>query len=217
MLKSRSNPLSGMFKNYIRQSLIYFREKNCSPCDYIHFIEIVAVTTERRSSTNSESSIEPMDISAKTVSTDANSSMTVKSSDQNDSDNINSDHEDGDLRQNIVLRGNLRHIEDSVFRNHYRLNLPNKNNNNHFHKTDKSPLRGTNISESFSDANDNMHSSPESMSTNNRNNDSRYACPICGVMSDTQHEFTEHIRGHNSMDDAQNFTCQICHKVCMYA
>ncbi len=169
------------------------------------------MTAERRSSTNSESSIEPMDISAKTVSTDANSSLTIKSSDQNDSDNINSDREESDYRQNIVYRGNLRHLEDSLFRNHYRLSLPNKNNNNHFHKMDNSPTR-ININESFSDTNDNMHSSPESTSTNNRN-DNRYACPICGVMSDTQHEFTEHIRGHNSMDDAQNFTCQICHKV----
>ncbi|KAJ6634999.1 Ras-responsive element-binding protein 1, partial [Pseudolycoriella hygida] len=110
-------------------------------------------TTERRSSTNSDSSIEPMDISAKTVS------------------------------------------------------IPNNNNVKRFHKMDGSPTR-LNTSESFSDTNDNMHSSPESTSTNNR-----YTCPICGVMSDTQHDLTEHIRDHNSMDDAQNFTCQICHKV----
>lgn len=168
---------------------------------------------ERRSSTNSDSSVEPMDISAKTASTDANSSLTVKSSDQNDSDNINSDREENDFRQNVVYRGNIRHFEDNILRNHFRLGLPNKNNNNHFHcdKLDNSPNQ-INISENFSDTNDNMHSSPESTSTINRN-DSRHICPICGVKSETQHDFTEHIRGHNSMDDTQNFTCQICHKV----
>lgn len=169
------------------------------------------MTAERRSSTNSDSSIEPMDISAKTVSTDANSSLTIKSSDQNDSDNINSDREESDYRQDMVFRGNLRRLEDSMFRNHYRLSLPNRNNNNHFYKMDGSPTRN-NRSESFSDTNDNMHSSPESTSTNNRN-DNRYACPLCPVVSDTQHDFSEHIRGHNSIDDAQNFTCKICHKV----
>lgn len=48
----------------------------------------------RRNSTNSDSSVEPMDISAKTTSTDANSSAVLKSSDANDSDNFESDRED---------------------------------------------------------------------------------------------------------------------------
>lgn len=48
----------------------------------------------RRNSTNSDSSVEPMDISAKTTSTDANSSAVIKSSDPNDSDNFESDRED---------------------------------------------------------------------------------------------------------------------------
>lgn len=48
----------------------------------------------RRNSTNSDSSVEPMDISAKTTSTDANSSAVLKSSDLNDSDHCESDRED---------------------------------------------------------------------------------------------------------------------------
>ncbi|KAJ6638186.1 Ras-responsive element-binding protein 1 [Pseudolycoriella hygida] len=180
-------------KNYFTATMLKSRSNQLS------------VTTERRSSTNSDSSIEPMDISAKTVSTDANSSLTVKSSDQNDSDNVNSDREENDYRQNIVCRNS--YFDNYLYRNQLRHSIPNNNNVKRFHKMDGSPTR-LNTSESFSDTNDNMHSSPESTSTNNR-----YACPICGVVSDTQHDFTEHIRGHNSMDDAQNFTCQICHKV----
>lgn len=148
-----------------------------------------------------------MDISAKTASTDANSSLTVKSSDQNDSDNINSDRESP---FGLFQIGQCRKGESDFY---LRRNFSNKNNNNHFHcdKLDNSPNQ-INISENFSDTNDNMHSSPESTSTINRN-DSRHICPICGVKSKTQHDFTEHIRGHNSMDDTQNFTCQICYKV----
>lgn len=55
----------------------------------------------RRHSTNSDSSVEPMDISAKTTSTDANSSAVLKSSDPNDSDNFESDREDR-LRMNRI-------------------------------------------------------------------------------------------------------------------
>lgn len=45
------------------------------------------------------------------------------------------------------------------------------------------------------------------------NDSNKYCCPICGVNSPTQHEFTEHIRGHNNADGNQNFTCRICFKV----
>lgn len=58
----------------------------------------------RRNSTNSDSSVEPMDISAKTTSTDANSSTVLKSSDPNDSDNFESDREDGLRRNRLAYR-----------------------------------------------------------------------------------------------------------------
>lgn len=50
-------------------------------------------------------------------------------------------------------------------------------------------------------------------STQEDENVPQYKCPICGVISITQHDFTEHIRGHNNSDGSQNYTCQICFKV----
>lgn len=62
------------------------------------------VMERRRNSTNSDSSVEPMDISAKTTSTDANSSVVLKSSDPNDSDNFESDREDRLRMSRIAYR-----------------------------------------------------------------------------------------------------------------
>lgn len=139
-------------------------------------------------------------MSAKTTSTDDSSPLVIIS-DDNDSDNNNSDREVNDYRQNIVHRAISGHFEASLFRE------PNNNNNNHFDKTDYSPTR-ISVAARFPDTNENVLSSFEFTPTNHL-----YACPICGIMSDTQHDFTQHIRGHNSLNDYGNFTCQICHKV----
>lgn len=91
---------------------------------------------QRRASTNSESSVEPMDISAKTTSsTEANSSPVMghhlhhlhhkNTSDHNDSDTFESDddrrklmrHDPGDdfgNKQNIMRRDNLRLLDPNM-------------------------------------------------------------------------------------------------------
>lgn len=55
--------------------------------------------------------------------------------------------------------------------------------------------------------------SSENSDANGNVTSSQYICPICNVCSATQHEFTEHIRGHNNSDGSHNYTCQICFKV----
>lgn len=147
---------------------------------------------ERRLSSNSESSIEPMDISTsnKTLSSEANSSIAMKTI---DSDNIESDHENNS--DYILRRENLRQLDTLMLRKKFRL-ANTKNNNNlqyNFDQTDQNlDLLGVCNS-----------TSTESV---------KYVCPICNKISTSQHDFTEHIRNHNS-EDSQNFACRICSKV----
>lgn len=163
---------------------------------------------ERRTSTNSESSIEPMDISTKTASTDANSSSVLKSSDHMDSDNFESDRDETEYNDSFLRRENLRQLETNmmIMRKKFRFSMPNKNNNNNLqYNYDK--MDGINRIHADSNDNVNLNSDPADRQG------VKYSCPICEKISLTQHEFTEHIRSHNNTDDSQNFTCQICFKV----
>ena len=58
----------------------------------------------------------------------------------------------------------------------------------------------------------NGNSSPESGI--GEREDMKYMCPICDVVSQTAHQFTNHIRCHNyASGHTENFTCRICSKV----
>lgn len=140
-------------------------------------------------------------------------------------DNDNDEHEDDDddidvdedddhqhrqrrsyyNHENVVRRENLRQWE--VMRKKYRrtgsLNNNNISNNNN---------GGTDCpEETTTNGMDLRRLKTESKTASTM--DGKYACPICDRVSTSQHEFTEHIRGHNG-GDAQNFTCKICFKVC---
>lgn len=97
----------------------------------------------------------------------------------------------------IVRRENLRQLDTMNVRKKFRYSnnerLPNNNNI-------------TNKNNNHSKGSQRIDSSENSDST-------KYICPICNVESATQHEFTEHIRGHNNADGSHNYTCQICFKV----
>lgn len=182
-----------------------------SQCGYLTLLNkrfSFTATMERRTSTNSESSIEPMDISTKTASTDANSSSVLKSSDHMDSDNFESDRDDTEYTDSFLRRENLRQLETNmmIMRKKFRFSMPNKNNNNNLqYNYDKMES----INRIHADSNDNVNLSPDQTDRQGV----KYSCPICEKISLTQHEFTEHIRSHNNTDDSQNFTCQICFKV----
>lgn len=189
---------------------------------------------ERRTSTNSESSIEPTDVSStnKTLSSEANSSLALKTS--HESDNIESDeneHEDylnnntcksnkndneasndtstevkgftnSQDKEAIVRRDNLRQLMDKML--HQKLMSAAKNNNSSSEENLNASLEN---SESHGNENDATKTSDET----------KYVCPICETVSTTQHDFTNHIRNHNNMrdssDDGTSFTCRICSKV----
>lgn len=191
---------------------------------------------ERRLSSNSESSIEPMEVSGKTASTDEiHTSITatrdtdhIESEEAFESDeraendfddhdeadadaDVDEDDENGNSEYNetnlhhghIVRRENLRQLENNM-RKKFRFasnneRMPNNNNTNKNNNNSKVSQR-IDSNENSADANGNVTTS-------------QYSCPICGVCSATQHEFTEHIRGHNNSDGSHNYTCQICFKV----
>lgn len=173
---------------------------------------------ERRASTASESSLEPAEVSSsnKTLSSEANSSLALKTS--HDSDNIESDENEDFLNNNtcknrknetsadkknlsqdkevIVRRDNLRQLMDKMLQK----KMASKNNN------------------SSSEENLNGGQEPNENNESEASKDeTKYVCPICEAVSSTQHDFTNHIRNHNnnreSSDDGTSFTCRICSKV----
>jgi hypothetical protein len=173
---------------------------------------------ERRSSTNSESSIEPNEISSsnKTLSSDANSSLALKTS--HESDSVESDENEDYINNNtcnkntnkdtktnisdndIVRRDNLRQLMDKMLQK--KIMSAEKTSSG-------------NSTETSLDLSGNCNS--ESKTTNQSAENMKYTCPICDEISLTQHEFTTHIRNHNnvrdSSDDSTSFTCRICSKV----
>lgn len=180
---------------------------------------------ERRASTNSESSIEPAEVSSsnKTLSSDANSSLALKTS--HESDNIESDENEDYLNNNTcksnkndneeskavntsqdkeatVRRANLRQLMDKMLQK--KILTATRNNN---YSSEENLNASLEASESFGNENDATKASEET----------KYVCPICETVSTTQHEFTNHIRNHNnirdSSDDGTSFTCRICSKV----
>lgn len=177
---------------------------------------------ERRTSTNSESSIEPMEVSSsnKTVSSDANSSLIIKNS--HESDNPDSDENDDylnnnrcnneqlndtktSLDSNFVRRDNLRQLMDKMLQKKILTAAQNNNNN-----SSEENLNGLDLVDNCQSDNDTKNSATV-------NDGTKYVCPICETISLTQHEFTTHIRNHNNMrdasDDSTTFTCRICSKV----
>jgi ras-responsive element-binding protein 1 len=201
---------------------------------YVDFLIISAsyIKMERRASTNSESSIEPAEVSSsnKTLSSDANSSLALKTS--HESDNIESDENEDYLNNNtcksnkndneanneissksfnksqdkeaIVRRSdNLRQLMDKMLQNKI-MTAAAKNNN---YSSEENLNASLETSEAYSNEND----------ATKATEDTKYVCPICETVSSTQHEFTNHIRNHNnirdSSDDGTSFTCRICSKV----
>ena len=181
---------------------------------------------ERRVSTNSESSIEPAEVSSsnKTLSSDANSSLVLKTS--HESDNIESDENEDYLNNNmcknnmneannesskksssqdkeaILRRDNLRQLMDKMLQK--KIMTAAKNNNS---SSEENLNASPDTSENYGNENDALKASE----------DTKYVCPICETVSSTQHDFTNHIRNHNnirdSSDDGSSFTCRICSKV----
>lgn len=180
---------------------------------------------ERRTSTASDSSVEPAEVSSsnKTLSSEANSSLALKTS--HDSDNIESDENEDYLNNNtcksrkigsnepssdkknlsqdkevIVRRDNLRQLMDKMLQK----KMATKNNNS----SSEENLNGGH------EAAENCNNENEASKVSE---DTKYVCPICETVSSTQHDFTNHIRNHNnirdSSDDGTSFTCRICSKV----
>lgn len=200
---------------------------------------------ERRTSTNSESSVEPADVTSsnKTLSSsDANSSLAVKTS--QDSDNVESD-ENEDYLNNNTCKNNKNDIE--TIANVRSTNETRNASNVHDNNNKDTIVRRDNLRQlmdkmlqkrimsvaarNHNNNNINNHSSEENLNSSHDAADSgdnamigatkdettKYVCPICEAVSTTQHDFTNHIRNHNNMrdssDDGSSFTCRICSKV----
>ncbi|XP_046801391.1 zinc finger protein 236 [Lucilia cuprina] len=75
-----------------------------------------------------------------------------------------------------------------------------------------SVVKSNSSSETSSPPQSNGNSSPESGI--GEREDMKYMCPICDAVSQTAHQFTNHIRCHNyASGHTENFTCRICSKV----
>lgn len=101
----------------------------------------------------------------------------------------------------VVRRENLRQLESMSLRKKLRFSNERPNNNNNNTKNNNHAKGSQRI---------------ESTESSDANGQAQYICPICNAVSPTQHEFTEHIRGHNNTDGNHNYTCQICFKVSSY-
>lgn len=138
-----------------------------------------------------------------------NENDTVTGNDADHSeDNVEANTDSSNAHGTIVRRENLRQLENSMislrksFRFADRVPPNNNNNNNNNFKSNNHSKRSQRIG-----------SNENSDGSNDNGKTSQYSCPICGVCSATQHDFTEHIRGHNNSDGSHNYTCQICFKV----
>ncbi|KAG5682542.1 hypothetical protein PVAND_011889 [Polypedilum vanderplanki] len=188
------------------------------------------IKMERRTSTNSESSIEQTEVSSsnKTLSTsDANSSLALKTS--QDSDNVESDENEDYLNNNTRKSNNKNDDggnESSSVMSHRTNTKDTIVRRDNLSKLMDKMLQKKIMSVATRHNNNNNHSSEENLNDaeNERQNDSmtkddttKYVCPICEAVSTTQHDFTNHIRNHNntrdSSDDSSSFTCRICSKV----
>lgn len=134
----------------------------------------------------------------------------------NDAD-IEENESNNDSSNTIVRRENLRHLENSMIslRKSFRFAANNNervsnNNNNNNKSTNNNNNCKTN---NHSKRSQRIGSNENSDGSNENGKTTQYSCPICGVCSATQHDFTEHIRGHNNSDGSHNYTCQICFKV----
>ncbi|CRK87337.1 CLUMA_CG001139, isoform A [Clunio marinus] len=184
---------------------------------------------ERRVSTNSESSVEPTDVSTsnKTLSSDANSSLALKTS--HESDNIESD-ENEDYLNNNTCKSNKNDNDTSNDKANELKNFTRSQDKEAIDRRDnlqqlmdkmlQKKIRSAAKTNFSSDENLNFnHEGSESNENDVTKNsdDTKYVCPICDTVSTTQHDFTNHIRNHNNMrdssDDGSSFTCRICSKV----
>ncbi|GAB0089234.1 uncharacterized protein DMENIID0001_037470 [Sergentomyia squamirostris] len=175
-------------------------------------------TPERRSSSNSDSSVEPMDVSSsinRTVNSSTEASTTTNashklSSDHNDTDQTNESESEYTSHQ-VIRRDNLRQTDSTSImimrKKHHRYSKNNNNCEDHHEMTAEAKLTPP------TSGNQSPMERNETIGKLSMGEDKKYFCPICNSLLDTQHEFTEHIRGHNNCDDSQNFTCRICSKV----
>lgn len=200
---------------------------------------------ERRTSTNSESSADPADVSSSNkmiCSSDANSSLTLKTS--HDSDNVESDENEDYLNNNtcknnkndietvgnvrstcvsnlldnnkdtIVRRDNLRQLMDKMLQKKIMSTAARNHNNNNISSNHNSE---DNVNSNHDVAESDNNTTRTQQGATKDDTVTKYVCPICDVVSTTQHDFTNHIRNHNNMrdssDDGSSFTCRICSKV----
>uniref|UniRef100_A0A1B0C9B0 C2H2-type domain-containing protein n=2 Tax=Lutzomyia longipalpis TaxID=7200 RepID=A0A1B0C9B0_LUTLO len=184
---------------------------------------LVSRTPERRSSSNSDSSVEPMDVSS-SINRTANSSTEASSttassnklsSDHNDTDQTN-DSESEYTSHTVVRRDNMRQMDTtSIMIMRKKQRYATKNNNNVQYGFEEKQRTDAEESEGKTSSNQSpIERGPtENIGKLSMGEDKKYFCPICNSLLDTQHEFTEHIRSHNNCDDSTNFTCRICSKV----
>lgn len=86
------------------------------------------------------------------------------------------------------------------------------NSTNIQNQTNGTKTHSSSDTNSSSPPQSNGNSSPESGI--GEREDMKYMCPICDVVSQTAHQFTNHIRCHNyASGHTENFTCRICSKV----
>ncbi|XP_055710299.1 ras-responsive element-binding protein 1 isoform X2 [Phlebotomus papatasi] len=182
-------------------------------------------TPERRSSSNSDSSVEPMDVSS-SINRTANSSTEASSttassnklgigSDINDTDHTN-DSENEYTSHTVVRRDNLRQMDTTsimIMRKKHRYSAKNNNNVQYFEEKRSEGEDRDGEGKISGNQSPIERGTGENIGKLSMGEDKKYFCPICNSLLDTQHEFTEHIRGHNNCDDSQNFTCRICSKV----
>lgn len=116
--------------------------------------------------------------------------------------------------KNVMRRDNLRQWDGGLRKKTRRSGSLNNNNNNNHNSHNNNGTPGDCAADEATNGVDLRRLKTDAIKT--VATDGKYPCPICDRVSSSQHEFTEHIRGHN-VGDTQNFTCKICMKVCIVA
>lgn len=165
---------------------------------------------------------ETSDRETRRTSHDRRKSRGHSETDCNDAD-VEENETNNDSSNTIVRRENLRQLDNSMIslRKSFRFaannneRVSNNNNNNHHNNNNSKSTNNNNCKTNNHSKRSQRIGSNENNSdgSNDNGKTTQYSCPICGVCSATQHDFTEHIRGHNNSDGSHNYTCQICFKV----
>lgn len=178
--------------------------------------------TESTTTTTNMKKYETSDRETRRTSHDRRKSRGHSETDCNDADVEENEAANNESSNAIVRRENLRQLDNSMIslRKSFRFaansnervsnNNNNNNNNNNSKNANNNNCKPNNHSKRSQRIGSNENNSDGS---NDNGKTTQYSCPICGVCSATQHDFTEHIRGHNNSDGSHNYTCQICFKV----